>query len=462
MAYVRTHGNQVAIVHGERDPESGKVQQRVLFTLYSRPEALAVLGRSPDGEDNRLNFEGLLELKHPAIRFDWKRIRVGIEERLEQLPEIYPYRPGEFLGRFREDLCTFTRQLELADPQTMYSAAELLQEQRYELEHLRDLIDWRLRLCDQQEGKWNTDNRFFWRHRLRSEQVPYGLMEKMGGLWERGEHERLGALARFFLECFDDYADGHHYLGLIELDREDPQRAIEHFERAVAAGRRLFPKRMAKKHFWTDTDTRPYMRALRSLTIAKMRTGALDGALALCARLERECGDDEAAAAFRCALYLLSGRWELALDRATHLVGIWPEQAFHAAFASYELGRLDEARVWLLHGLLNRPHAGHILLGLRCPKPEDSFQADDHNTGVDLSRDLAAYLDGWDRSARAFFHGIARHEQIRSLLAELREVTKRWKDERTGQDRSAYQRMTQLGSLEFAREVAGSLLTNRS
>ncbi len=338
MAYVRTHGNQVAIVHGERDPESGKVQQRVLFTLYSRPEALAVLGCSQEGEDNRLNFEGLLELKHPAIRFDWKRIRTGIEERLDQLPEIYAYRPGELLGRFREDLCTFTQQLELADPQTIFSAAELLQQQRHELEHLRDLIDWRLQLCDQQEGKRNTDNRFFWRHRLRSEQVPYGLMEKMGGLWERGEHDQLGALARFFVECFDDYADGHHYLGLIELDREAPERAIPHFERAVEVGRRLFPKRLAKKYFWTDTDTRPYMRGLRSLTVAKMRAGALDDALDLCDRLERECGDDEAVAAFRGALYLLTGRWELAIERATYLVGNWPEQAFHAAFASYELG----------------------------------------------------------------------------------------------------------------------------
>ncbi len=116
----------------------------------------------------------------------------------------------------------------------------------------------------------------------------------------------------------------------------------------------------------------------------------------------------------------------------------------------------------LLHGLLNRPHAGHILLGLRYLEPKDSFQADDHNTGVDISRDLAAYLDGWDRSARAFFHGTARHERTQNLLAELREVTQRWKDDRTSQDRAAYQRMTELGSIEFAREAAGQLIHEES
>ena len=94
MAYVRTHGKQNAIVHGERDPGSGKVQQRVLFTLYSRPEALAALGRREGEENNRWNFQGLLELKHPAIRFDWKRIQAGVEERLDQLPESHPYQIG--------------------------------------------------------------------------------------------------------------------------------------------------------------------------------------------------------------------------------------------------------------------------------------------------------------------------------------------------------------------------------
>ena len=40
MAYVRRRGNQLAIVQGEREPGTGKVQQRILFTLYSKAEVL--------------------------------------------------------------------------------------------------------------------------------------------------------------------------------------------------------------------------------------------------------------------------------------------------------------------------------------------------------------------------------------------------------------------------------------
>ncbi len=454
MAYVRTHGNQVAIVHGERDPESGKVQQRVLFTLYSRPEALAVLGR---GEERRWNFQGMLEGRYPGIRFQWKRIEAGIEERLDHLPDVYPYRPAEFLGRFREDLCTFTRQLELADPQEMYSAAELLTAQRHELEYLRELIEWRLRLCEQKESEWNTDNRFFWRHRLRSQEVSGEIMEKMAELYNRGEYERLEALARFFIECFDLYADGHRYLGLVALERREHEQAIEHFEQAAEVGRRLFPKRLAKKHFWVDTDTRPYMRALRGLTTALLRSGRVDEALELCDRMERECGDEDAATTFRSHALLLARRWEEALEQARRLVNIWPEHSYIAAFASFELGRPGDARAWFLHALLNMPHAGHLVLRLRHPRPADSFEADDHNAGVELLRDLAPYFEGRRAAVRRFFVELAKRDEVKRLLVEKRRVTKAWKEDRSIDDRTAYDRMMLMKTVAFAREEAASL-----
>ena len=49
MAYVRRRGNQVAVVHGEREPNTRAVQQQILFTLYSRPEALEALGARHQG-----------------------------------------------------------------------------------------------------------------------------------------------------------------------------------------------------------------------------------------------------------------------------------------------------------------------------------------------------------------------------------------------------------------------------
>lgn len=48
MAYVRARGDQLTIVQGEREPETGKVEQRILFTLYSKAEALEALDRGDE------------------------------------------------------------------------------------------------------------------------------------------------------------------------------------------------------------------------------------------------------------------------------------------------------------------------------------------------------------------------------------------------------------------------------
>ena len=192
MAYVRNHGNQLAIVHGERDAETGKVQQRVLFTICSKPEALAALGRA----DAHWQLDHLLEQRYPRIRFDWARIRAGIEERMDALPDSYAYKASVVMGRFRGELCAFTRQLGLSDPQSTYAAAELIQAHRYELEHLRDLIDWRLKVCDQEPNENNGDNAFFWRRRLLSSDYPPAIIEQMDELYGKGDHDRMEALAR--------------------------------------------------------------------------------------------------------------------------------------------------------------------------------------------------------------------------------------------------------------------------
>jgi hypothetical protein len=109
MAYVRARGNQLAIVHGERESKTGKVEQRILFTLYSKAEALEALGRS--GEAGAGRFRYLLECEYPDVKFNWKKIRKGISEHLEVLPHVYEYRSARLRSRFRKDLCAFTRQL---------------------------------------------------------------------------------------------------------------------------------------------------------------------------------------------------------------------------------------------------------------------------------------------------------------------------------------------------------------
>jgi len=455
MAYVRTHGNQIAIVHGERDPETRKVQQRVLFSLYSKSEALAALGRD---EERGWNLEHMLRNQFPDHRFDWDKIEAGIEERLEVLPDNYPYRTGQVLGRFRDELVAFVRQLEFADPQSMYSVAQLLSEQRIELEYVRELIDWRLRVCDQEENEWNGDNAFFWRHRLQDRGIPGEAMERINEAWNRREIERVTALARLYIECFEDYADGHHYLGLVALDQADLETAIEHFEDAMTVGRKLFPRRLAKKWYWSDHRTRPYMRALRSMTVALNRAEAYEEALEFCERQEKECGDTDAATTFRSSIFLNMGRWEEARDAALRLIEFWPEHSLIAAFAWRELGEIDEALACLLHGALNRPWTARMLMGLPTSEPRNVEEVIDHNGGIDTCADLEAYLGRQSRASRQFFLGTLKAAPVVELLNEAEDVRRRWLDASTEPDRhEAFTRMKQMQTAEFARNQAASL-----
>ena len=455
MAYVRTHGNQIAIVHGERDPETRKVQQRVLFTLYSRPEAIAALDR--DGEGG-WDLTHMLEVHYPTVRFDWEKIRHGIEERMDSLPESYPYRTGRLLGRFRDDLVALVRQLEFADPQSMYSAAQLLSGQRRELEYLRELIDWRLELCDQDESEWNGDNAFFWRHRLQGGDIPPEAMERIAEAWDRRDFDRVNALARLYIECFEDYADGYHYLGLVSLEQDDLKAAIEQFEAARIAGRKLFPRRMAKKSYWRDHSTRPYMRALRSLTIASNRAGAYEDALGLCDLQETECGDLDAATTFRSVIFLNMGRWEDAKDAALRLVRIWPKHSLIAAFSWRELGDLGEALTCFLHGALNLPRTTRMLTGLPVSRPTTSAGARDHNIGVSECADLEAFLQLQPRASREFFRKILEDPTVMELLDELSNVRQRWQDTRKDPEhRDAFDRMQEMETVEFARSQAARL-----
>ena len=111
----------MAIVHGEREPNTGAVQQRILFTLYSKPEALEALGRGTKG--GGAGFRRLLEEQYPDLEFNWKKIRRGIEEHVGVLPDQYEYRSQRLRARFRDDLCAFARQLIVADPQDLQSPA---------------------------------------------------------------------------------------------------------------------------------------------------------------------------------------------------------------------------------------------------------------------------------------------------------------------------------------------------
>jgi tetratricopeptide (TPR) repeat protein len=466
MAYVRRRGNQLAIVHGERDPRTGKVQQRILFTLYSKAEALEVLGRRKKSPIDW--FCHLLERQYSDIKFDWKEIRRAIEQNLDALPDLYEYRSERLRSRFRNDLCAFTRALILADPQDLISAAHLIREHRYELEYLADLITWRLKLCDQKESQWNADNPFYWRLSLRGGEVPSDTEEHAAGFYERGEYEKAEAIFRLLVDCFDRYAEGYNYLGLIALQRWNLDEAIRHFKKTVELGRRLFPARITKKRYWSDLSTRPFMRGLRNLAMALNIAGNFEDALATCDRLADECADEWTATRYRADVYLNTLRWEEAADASQKLLagesaaGFFkePHAGFTAAFALFELGQNEDALRSFLYAALNFPRTARMLVGngnARGLPPKFADEVEDHNAGVFLMRGLHAYLKDQARSSRDFFQRIATDARVAALVDEIVDVVRRWHKQPSAGDHEAFQRMQLMHSREFANSEASKL-----
>lgn len=452
MAYVRRRGNQLAIVRGARHPETKKVEQEILFTLYSRGEALAAIGK--DGGD-AFRFQSLVEHAHPDVRFDWKAISRAISENLDVLPGTYDYRSTRLQAGFRRDLLAFARQVVLTDPLGSTSARQVVDEHREALEYVRELIDRRLAAPAQVESEWTADNAFYWRFASRPSDVPEDVEEHAAEQYARQEYGRAAAAFRLLTEAFPDYAEGHNYLGLIALDQGRAAEAIGHFERTAEVGRRLLPRRMARSAWWSDHRTRPYMRGLRNLALALVQAKRYAEALATCDRLETECDDKITASAHRASAYLDTGRWREALESAVFIHQISPGDSLLAAFAAFELGREPEARALFLHAALNRPRSVGRVVGARFVAPRDRDEAVDHNDGVLLARTLDDFLRKRRPASRRFFTGLWEHPMVKDLREEVAVVTARWQADRKGQDRAAFERMQELRSWGFAERAWG-------
>ena len=452
MAFVRRKGNQLAVVHGVRNPDTQRVEQQTLFTLYSKAEALAAIG------EKAYFFRQILESEHPALRFDWAKIEKGIRDNLGDLPDLYGYKKERAEGTFRAALRDFTRELLVHNPQTLISSARLLQANRHELSYLRELIDWRLKLCEQEDTEFNQDNPFYWRMLSHRREVPTNEWEKLGTMFEQGRYSEAEALARLLIECWPNFAHGINYLGLIEMERGRFEAALVHFDEAIRIGRTLFPKRVRKSTYWTDHDTRPYIRAIIYKAQTLSRLERFDEALALCDRLNNECGQDVAAAVERCSILLNSGAWKAAIEAAMYVHHVFPEQNFPLAFALFENGDRREALVHFLLASLKYPRAAKMLLGIHeaDQQPETWEEAREHSTGVDLCRELKPFLQRWRMEAQRFFKKIVTNPQVVALIDDAEEARRKWRSNR-GEDRSWYDRMTEMESIEFARAQAQNL-----
>lgn len=455
MPFVRRRGSQLVLAHTEREPGTGKVQQRILFTLYSRPEALEAIGKG--GPDGRHQFRALVEDAYPKLRFDWKGIERAIASNLDALPDTYEYRTTRLLSRFRADLCAFAKQLIVADPNSLLSAGQTVEAHRAELAFLSELIAARLRTPSPEPAKFNEDNAWYWRTAFRGREVPGDIEELAAGHYERHEFEKAEVLFRLLVDAFDDYAEGHNYLGLIAYQRARIPAAVEYFRQTIEVGRRLFPRRVARSSWWTDLSTRPYMRGLRNLALALNEAGEYAEALATCDRLEKECDDTISANAHRAPVYLNTGRHAEAAAAALHNRNIDPSESLVAAFAQFEAGQREEATVSFLHGALNNPRAARMVLGLRTTRPDRHLEARDHNTGVHLGRALRPFLSQRRRASLRYFREFLGAPRVVSLVDEVETVARRWFGAGPKADRADFARMTELQSLEFAEREAERL-----
>jgi tetratricopeptide (TPR) repeat protein len=459
MAFVRKKGQQLAIVHGERDPGSGEVIQNTLFTFFSKAEALRALGRG--SQDHSHYFQHLLEEEFPAIKFNWEAINKGIIENLEVLPDLAEYREQRLAAKFKDSLHAFTRELTQMDPQTLVSSARLLLEHKEQLEFLRKLISMKIRHIDVREDEYNGDNEFYWRHSMRGS-VNGDVEEMASEIYRTGDHEAAIAAFQLLVDSFPDYAEGHNYLGLIHLEGGDLDKAIGHFRQTVVLGRKMFPKRIRKDRYWTDHNTRPYMRGLRNLGLALLRREAYDEALLICETLEKDCHDIIPAASHRADIFLNTRQWSQAEENALKILHIDPMAALVAAFSQFEQAKLPDARQNFLFAALNHPLGTEILLKGRARKPNGFWESRDYNHGIEMRLNLRSYLASRRSSpARAFFSSLLLNPDV-SLLREeaitCAEIHAHAHSLDEAKRHAAFTRWRELKSLEFARDVAKALV----
>ena len=203
-----------------------------------------------------------------------------------------------------------------------------------------------------------------------------------------------------------------------------------------------------------------YAEGHNNLALWLNEVGRFGETLAICDQLEDECDDAITAAWQRAAVYLNTGQWTRAVAAARRTVGLDAGNSFLAAFALFELGAHEEALELFLHGALNYPRAAQMLTGQtvrRTPAVTSREEADDHNTGVSLTRAPHAFLGGQSRASRRFFRDIVRDARVAKLLDQSAAVVRRWHEQHPTGEREAFDQMQRMRSRQFAKVEAGTL-----
>jgi tetratricopeptide (TPR) repeat protein len=444
MAYVRTKGNQVLVVHGVRT--DGGVEQQTLFTFYTKAEIEAAIG-----EHHQL-FRHMLESGHPTIRIDWEGLVEGLRAHLEHVPDAAPSHENAAAAELRSALVELTRVIWELDPQELGSAMQLVDDNRTEIRLLTDKLQSLLKATPPPDSKFTRDTPSLWRQAAKSRNVPLRGWEDLDNLWDGTKYAEVKALGGLLSGAFPMFADARNYLGLAAMERGEFAAALAHFRDAEDVGRKQFPRRIAKSRYWSDHATRPFLRAIMHQVSAHNRLGEYDTALALCDRLTRDYGQDISADDLRVPVLLNAGSWAEAARVADSLVGLYPVNHFPLALAYWELGERTKAHEHFVCGAVQLPATGALLVGGSVPKGIANDPRD-YNTGVSLLRHMWAYRQRHKKSLQAF-RPLWLHPAVKAAIHEADEAEQKRCAER-GADRTWYAERMRLRTIENARDVVG-------
>jgi tetratricopeptide (TPR) repeat protein len=123
--------------------------------------------------------------------------------------------------------------------------------------------------------------------------------------YEETSTKRRAALARQALEISPDCADAYNILAETE---HSPEKALELFEQAMAAGERAIGAEgfhELEGNFWSATETRPYMRAAQNVAELSWLLGQRSRAIEMFERMLRLNPNDNQGIRYRLVSYYL-------------------------------------------------------------------------------------------------------------------------------------------------------------
>lgn len=456
MAFVRKHGNQLALVHGERDAKNGVVRQRVLFSFYSRAEAKAAIGEG--GEQDKHYFQYLLRSSYPRIKFNWEAIYGEIKANIDHLPELYPRSVERLMEPFEDSLDSFARLLIPSEIFMNPSALEVLDRSKDDLIALKEILEFRLRALESsrssnKEMKELLNDRFAWHYLVKQSRVPGDIEEWAEQFYLEQNYEKARRIFKLLVRCFENYADGYNYLGLIAYETHQLRDAVAYFEKTVEVGRTLFGKRLPKKDYWYVLETRPFVRGLRNLALSLIRLEEFSRALEVCDKLDKTCGDKFYADSYRASVYLNQRAWQKSLDHCLDLEYASLD-AFVAAFACFELGKYQLACEHFLYAAFNNAFSARNLIEVSYKKKPKSYsEVLDQNSGVYSKMLIDRYLSS-AKSALKYFSSLLSFDVVQDVFKQIDGL-----EGKTREEHDSFKKLHELKSQSYSRLLVEKLPT---